>query len=180
MAPQASLQVQRPAFSCPKCGFSQEKGEACVRCGIFFSKLAARAEQDFNTFKNHLPGGAARPVMSETEEKNQAMLCHLMVFSGFIIPFGNVLGPLVVWLMNRKKSEFVDYHGKIAINFQLTLLMFLFGSTALLAFNSFLAIILGPVILLLLPYSLFVVISSAIKANNGEYTEITLSANLVK
>ena len=57
------------------------------------------------------PGGAARPVMSETHERRWAMSCHLMALSGILIPFGNVLGPLAVWLWKRKESEFIDFHG---------------------------------------------------------------------
>lgn len=28
-----------------------------------------------------------------SEEKNWAMFCHLSALAGFIIPFGNVIGP---------------------------------------------------------------------------------------
>lgn len=31
-----------PAFSCPKCGKLQKKGELCLRCGVVFAKLVAQ------------------------------------------------------------------------------------------------------------------------------------------
>lgn len=33
-----------PAFSCPKCGHPQDKGQQCVKCGIVFAKFEARSE----------------------------------------------------------------------------------------------------------------------------------------
>ena len=37
------------------------------------------------------------------------MLCHLSALCTYIgIPFGNVLGPLVIWLVNREQMPFVD------------------------------------------------------------------------
>jgi hypothetical protein len=45
------------------------------------------------------------PVTVNTKDQNMwAMLCHLSTFSVFIVPFGNIIGPLVIWLI--KKDEF--------------------------------------------------------------------------
>lgn len=55
------------------------------------------------------------------EEQNWAMFCHLAALSGFIIPFGNVLGPLVIWLIKKDTMPLVDRHGKEAVNFQITI-----------------------------------------------------------
>jgi len=46
-----------------------------------------------------------------------AMLCHLLgIFTGF-------LGPLIIWLIKKDSSPFVDDQGKEALNFQLTALI---------------------------------------------------------
>jgi len=50
------------------------------------------------------------------EECTWALFCHL---SG--IMFG-LLGPLIIWLIQREKMPFVDDQGKEALNFQLTVL----------------------------------------------------------
>ena len=56
-----------------------------------------------------------------SDEKSMAMFCHLAAFSGWIgIPFGHVLGPLIVWLLKRKESKFIDTHGKASLNFQIS------------------------------------------------------------
>ena len=43
---------------------------------------------------------------------NMGMLCHLLALSGLIIPLGNVLGPLVIWLMKKDSDPYVDEQGK--------------------------------------------------------------------
>jgi uncharacterized Tic20 family protein len=56
--------------------------------------------------------------------KNLATFIHLSTFSRFIIPFGNFIGPIVLWAANKEKSEFIDKHGKQAINFQISILLY--------------------------------------------------------
>ena len=53
------------------------------------------------------------------DEKTWAMLCHLSAVAGFVIPFGSILGPLVVWLIKKDEMPIVDLHGKKSLNFQI-------------------------------------------------------------
>ena len=62
--------------------------------------------------------------MLDNHQKNIATFIHLSTFSRFIIPFGNFIGPIVLWMANKEKSEFVDNHGKQAINFQISILLY--------------------------------------------------------
>lgn len=62
--------------------------------------------------------------MLENHQKNIATFIHLSTFSRFLIPFGNFIGPIVLWIANKEKSEFVDEHGKQAINFQISILLY--------------------------------------------------------
>ncbi|MGM0375845.1 MAG: DUF4870 domain-containing protein [Bacteroidota bacterium] len=54
------------------------------------------------------------------DEKNWGMYCHLAGFAGLLIPFGNVLGPLLIWILKKEKYPFVEVEGKEALNFQIT------------------------------------------------------------
>ncbi len=45
------------------------------------------------------------PDTNASQERTWTMLTHLSAFAGLIFPFGNILGPLVVWLV--KRDEFV-------------------------------------------------------------------------
>ncbi|WP_452223200.1 DUF4870 domain-containing protein [Lacinutrix chionoecetis] len=62
--------------------------------------------------------------MQENNHTNIATFIHLSTFSRFLIPFGNFIGPLVLWITNKDKSQFIDVHGKEAINFQISILVY--------------------------------------------------------
>ncbi len=62
--------------------------------------------------------------MLDNHQKNIATFVHLSTFSRFIIPLGNFIGPIILWVSNKDKSEFVDAHGKQAINFQISILLY--------------------------------------------------------
>ncbi|WP_347052784.1 DUF4870 domain-containing protein [Flavobacterium olei] len=63
-------------------------------------------------------------IMEKTSEKNTAAFTHLSTLSQYIIPFGNYILPLVIWTNYKDKSEFADHHGKQALNFQLSILLY--------------------------------------------------------
>lgn len=95
-------------------------------------------------------------------ERLWGMLCHLISFSGYLIPFGSVLGPLIIWLIKKDEMPFVNDQGKESLNFQLTMLIAVIVSAILmLVFIGFL--LLGVIII----YQIIVVIMASIKANEG-------------
>ncbi len=51
-------------------------------------------------------------------EHTFARIIHLSAFSGLIIPFGNIIVPLLLWVIRRDQSFFINQHGKDVINFQ--------------------------------------------------------------
>ncbi len=60
----------------------------------------------------------------ESEEmKNLAALAHGLVFLGYLVPFANVLAPLIIYLIKRDQSAFVSAHAKESLNFQITQLI---------------------------------------------------------
>ena len=56
-------------------------------------------------------------------DKSLGMAIHLATFLKYVFPFGNFIGPIVLWTVNKDKS-FVDHHGREAVNFQLSLLLY--------------------------------------------------------
>ena len=64
---------------------------------------------------------AAPPPNPESQARTWNMLCHLSALAGFIgVPFGNILGPLLVWQIQKDKFPATQIHGKAALNFQIT------------------------------------------------------------
>jgi len=65
--------------------------------------------------------------MTETlskHERNLSAVIHASTLSKYFIPFGNFLLPLILWIANKKEHNFVDYNGKQALNFQISLLLY--------------------------------------------------------
>lgn len=58
------------------------------------------------------------------DEKAWAMLCHLSVFAATLIPFGNIFGPLIVWLIKREEYALVNDQGKESLNFQISMTIY--------------------------------------------------------
>ena len=56
-------------------------------------------------------------------QKNIGAFLHLSTFLKYFFPFANFIAPLIIWTVNKEKP-FVDAHGKQAINFQLSILLF--------------------------------------------------------
>jgi len=61
----------------------------------------------------------------ETNSKHStAALLNLSTLSQYFIIFGNFIFPIVIWTMNKDKSEYVNRQGKNTINFQLSLFVY--------------------------------------------------------
>jgi len=104
------------------------------------------------------------------------MLAHLSSLAGFIgVPFGNILGPLVVWLAKREEDSFIDYHGKEALNFQISITIYLVISGIMVLIVVGILLLIGIAIV-----GMILVIVAAIKANNGEYYEYPLTIRFIK
>ena len=56
-------------------------------------------------------------------DKHVAAATHLSTFSKYFIPFGNFIFPLLLWTVNKDK-QFVNEHGRQALNFQLSILVY--------------------------------------------------------
>ncbi len=56
-------------------------------------------------------------------ERTYAMLLHLSLLAHLVLSGFAIIVPLVMWLMKKDESPFVDDHGREAINFQLSLIV---------------------------------------------------------
>jgi uncharacterized protein len=55
------------------------------------------------------------------EERNWAMAAHLSALVAIAgLPFGHIVGPLIVYLVKHKESDFVAEHARSSLNYQIT------------------------------------------------------------
>jgi len=105
------------------------------------------------------------PELTTTAKTNTTwgMLCHLLSLCQLLgIPLGNVIGPLVLWLVKRKEDPFVEVCGKESVNFQLSMTLYMVISFLLMfVFIGFFTLI--AVMVLNIVYTII----AAIKASEG-------------
>lgn len=115
-----------------------------------------------------------QPELSQ-EVRQWAMFCHFAAFFGLIFPFGNLLGPLIVWQIKKDMHPFIDDQGKEALNFQI--------SVALAAFLCFLlmVVVIGfPLLALLSVAAVVLAVIAGIKANEGQRYRYPFSWRLLR
>lgn len=98
------------------------------------------------------------------DERKYATWMHLSGLSGYIgIPLGHVLVPLVLWLLKRKESAYVNRQGIEVLNFQLTITFYLIFSYILVFI--LIGLVFLPVVFLL---HIIATIMATIKIHNGQ------------
>lgn len=108
------------------------------------------------------------------DERMWGMFAHLSALAMFIIPFGSIIGPLIVWSMKKYEYPFVDEQGKAALNFHISMMIYMIVS-AILIF-----IVVGILLLIALGiFQLVMIIIASIKANNGESFQYPLSMRFI-
>lgn len=107
---------------------------------------------------------AASAANTPAGDKTMAMLCHLLSFCLFILPaFGNIIGPLILWLVKREQDPFVDETGKEVLNFQISVTIY-----GLICFLLVFAFGLGVILGMILSVAMVVyTIIGAVKASEG-------------
>jgi len=112
------------------------------------------------------------PVGPPTKDEiNMGMLAHLLgIFTGF-------LGPLIIWLVKKEDSKFVDAAGKEALNFQISMLFIYIG------LGVFSCITLGFGAILFIPIwiaSLVFMIIATVNTTKGELYKYPICIRLIK
>jgi uncharacterized Tic20 family protein len=97
------------------------------------------------------------PVRSPVTDDDRlwAMLAHLSILIGLT----TIVGPLVIWLMKKDKSAFVDDQAKEALNFQLSCLLASLVTAA--------SCLLAPLALVIIVGGIVYGVIAGIEANKG-------------
>lgn len=128
---------------------------------------------------------AGRPPMQPEAERQYAMLLHLSALAGFLTGgLGFIVGPLVLWLVKKDESAFVDRHGRAAVDFWISMAIYIVGAVVLFLVLAIATLGLGA--LLLLPFlvigglaalvlALVLPLLAGLKAQRGEEHRYPLS-----
>ena len=123
------------------------------------------------------PPAQQRILQSEDKDSRMwSMFCHLTALSAFIgIPFGNIIGPLIIWLIKKDDFPMVDDQGRESLNFQISMTIYTIVSF-LLCF-VIIGFLLLPVVLLV---DLILVIIASVKANKGDVYRYPFTIRFIK
>ncbi|NVJ61189.1 MAG: DUF4870 domain-containing protein [Gammaproteobacteria bacterium] len=108
-------------------------------------------------------------------ERQYAMFCHLGALAGLVgIPLAGIIVPLVLWLLKKDESAYIDYHGKEALNFNITVTL------AMILFFFMSIILIGiPLLIATAIFWLVVTIIAGVKANDGVKYRYPISLRLI-
>jgi uncharacterized Tic20 family protein len=110
---------------------------------------------------------SAASIPSNSEERQMGLFCHL---GGALLGF---LVPLLIWVMKKDTSKFLDDQGKEALNFQLTLMIghLVGGLTICITF--------GSINMVLWVLGLVFGIMGGVAANKGEVYRYPINIRMI-
>lgn len=116
----------------------------------------------------------APPITAQASHTPE-VLCHVLAFPGLIIPFGNIVGPLVYWMAKKSEKPAVEAHGKESLNFQISMTIW-----TLICAASMLVVIgffLTPIALLT---NIVLTTMASVKASHGQLYRYPLTIRFIK
>lgn len=122
------------------------------------------------------------------EAKKWGMLSHLSTFSGFIIPLGNIIIPLIIWLTKKDDNKFVADQAKEVLNFQISLLVYFIVGILVILFSIFRSsehmplniVVTGILLVIIWIFDFIITIVGAVRANEGVWFRYPLSIRFIK
>lgn len=126
------------------------------------------------------------PALSPAPRKPDTLwptLCHVGGLAGGVVPFGNIIMPIIIWQVKKDELPEVVAHAKEVLNFQITVMIALLACVPL----FFLGALLFFPFLLLLPFMAFVTIGALvctiigiIKASEGRFYTYPMTIRFIK
>ncbi|PYJ08421.1 MAG: DUF4870 domain-containing protein [Verrucomicrobia bacterium] len=120
------------------------------------------------------PPPLASPTLTNVRTWNT--FCHASALLGVLLHFpGHLLGPLIVWLVKRGDSAEIDAHGKEALNFQISMLIY--NVIAGICCIVLIGFVLLPILWIL--NAVFVIIAS-IQASEGKFYRYPMTIRFIQ
>ncbi len=119
---------------------------------------------EFQPFPASVETPRAVDAASTPSERTYATLMHLMLVIATFTAVPLILGPLILWLIKKDESPFLNDHGKEALNFNISI--FLYMLAAAVSFLCGIGVVLLPVVWV---FGLVCSVLAAMSANRGEF-----------
>ena len=111
--------------------------------------MARRYDDDDDYDDDDRPRKKKKKEGSSDEERQMAMFCHLgMLIGGFVVP-------LIIYMMKKEESRYIEKHGREALNFALSLLIYYLVTC-------------GCAVFILGPFAIYWCIMAGLDAQNGK------------
>ncbi len=111
----------------------------------------------------------------DKDERMWATFCHLGTFGGYFVPFGSIIVPLVIWIIQKDNYPLVDDQGKEALNFQISIFIYKLISLILVF------VLIGiPLLIGVMGFDLVMTIIASIKANEGIRFRYPMTIRFIK
>jgi uncharacterized Tic20 family protein len=123
-----------------------------------------------------LPSSPPLRTAVVTNVRSWAALIHASALLGLFLHFpGHLLPPLIIWLLKRGEAAELDAHGKEAVNFQLSMLLYNVIAAV------FCLILIGFVALgILWILNTILVIVAAIQASDGKFYRYPMTIRFIQ
>ena len=173
--------VEKPESQTPaeeKVNAEKSEGQAVVEEKVSAAKPESQAPVEQEVCNEKAGTVRESPGSKEINKDARmwAMICHLAGLAGIILPAsGNIVAPLIIWQVKKDNNPFIDEQGKEAVNFQISMSIYLFASVIL----SFICIGVPLIIATIIVFFVFMLIA-AVKANNGYHYRYPLTIRFIK
>jgi len=109
------------------------------------------------------------------DEKQWKVILHLSALAGLVFPScGNIVGPLIVWLIKKQDLPSIDPEGRKVLNFQISATIYILVSGLVLGwFTCFI-----PPFIVFIWWLVYTIIG-AIKTSNNEAFEFPLTIKML-
>ena len=115
------------------------------------------------------------PRVPRKKVREWCMLLHLSLFAGHTVPLGGIIAPIVIWQVKKDEMPELDQHGKNAVNWVLSSLIYILICVPLIF------VIVGiPLLIVLAVLNIVFPIIAAVKANEGQVWKYPLAIRFFK
>ena len=115
------------------------------------------------------------PRLRKKKVREWCMLVHLSLLAGHMVPLAGLIAPIVIWQVKKDEMPEIDEHGKNAINWLISFVIYM-------AISAVLVLVIVGIVLLIVVGILGIVfpIIAGLKANEGKVWKYPLAIPFFK